>query len=121
MNDLPQHGPLVGLVGPSGAGKSTLMASLMEAGFHCTHIAQEHSYVPHMWQRIAKPAYLIYLAASYATCTRRRNLRWSEPDYAEELRRLDHARRHADLIIETDDQTPVQVLQRALAFLRSQT
>ena len=113
-------GPLVGVVGPSGAGKSTLIAGLTEAGFRCTHIAQEHSYVPYMWRRIAKPTYLIYLAASFATCTRRRNMRWEPSDYAEELRRLVHAREHANLEIDTDNKTPAEILHQALAFLQAQ-
>jgi ABC-type glutathione transport system ATPase component len=120
MNSLRPIGPLVGVVGPSGAGKSTLIAGLTRAGFRCTHIAQEHSYVPHMWRRIANPTYLIYLAASYPTCTRRRNMRWEESDYAEELHRLAHARGNANLTIDTDDKTPAQVLDQALAFLQSQ-
>jgi cytidylate kinase len=121
VNKQGHIGPLVGVVGPSGAGKSTLMAGLTEAGFRCTHIAQEHSYVPYMWRRIAKPTYLIYLAASFPTCTRRRNMRWEQSDYAEELRRLAHARDNADLEIDTDDKTPAEVLDLALTFLQSQS
>jgi len=113
----PVVGPLIGVVGPSGAGKSTLIARLERAGFRCTHIAQEHSYVGAMWQRIAKPDFLVFLNASYATCTRRRHLRWLEADHAEEMRRLEHARLHADLLIETDERTPPEVLALALEFL----
>ena len=77
--------------------------------------------MPYMWRRIARPTYLIYLAASYPTCTRRRNVRWENSDYAEELRRLAHARENADLQIDTDDKTPAEVLNQALTFLQSQT
>jgi ABC-type cobalamin/Fe3+-siderophores transport system ATPase subunit len=111
----------VGVVGPSGAGKSTLIAGLTKAGYRCTHIAQEHSYVPQMWRRIAKPTYLIYLAASFPVCTRRRNMKWLQSDYDEELRRLAHARANASLQIDTDDKPPTEVLRRALAFLQSQS
>jgi len=108
---------LVGIVGPCGAGKSTLVNALQALGFRCRHIAQEHSYVPHMWQRISHPDVLIFVHASFATCTARRRLTWSEADYIEQLRRLEHARAHADLTIETDNLSPGEVLAQARAFL----
>ena len=109
---------LVGIVGPCGSGKSTLMSGLEAEGYRCRHIAQEHSYVPYMWQRITHPTVLIYLEASFSVCTGRRRLNWNEDDYAEQLRRLAHARQHADLIIRTDTLSISQVLETALTFLR---
>lgn len=114
----PGRPPLVGVVGPCGSGKSTLITGLERYGYPCRHIAQEHSYVQAMWQIIAKPDVLIYLGASFPVSTARRSLDWQEKDYAEQLRRLAHARQNAHLVIETDDQTPEQVLEKALAFLR---
>ncbi len=109
---------LIGIVGPCGSGKSTLIEALAAQGYRCRHIAQEHSYVPYMWQRLTAPDLLIFLEASFAVCTARRRLSWSESDYGEQLVRLAHARRHADLIIDTDDLPPEAVQARALAFLR---
>ncbi|MFH1186256.1 MAG: hypothetical protein V1755_14655 [Chloroflexota bacterium] len=109
---------LVGVVGPCGAGKTTLVDALEALGFRCRHIAQEHSYVPYMWQRITHPDVLIFLHASFATCTSRRRLNWSEADYLEQMRRLAHAWQHADLTIETDNFSPQEVLDQAAAFLR---
>ena len=114
----PPSKPLVGVVGPCGAGKSTLIAGLEKHGYRCRHIAQEHSYVPAMCQIISKPDVLIYLNASFPVSTQRRKLDWQEKDYIEQLRRLVHAREHAHLIVNTDDLTPVQVLQNALNFLK---
>jgi cytidylate kinase len=113
----PSTKPLIGIVGPCGAGKSTLLAGLEKHGYVCRHIAQEHSYVQAMWQIITKPELLIYLHASFPVGTARRKLNWQEKDHTEQLRRLTHAREHADLLIETDDLTPEQVLQKALDFL----
>jgi hypothetical protein len=48
-------------------------------------------------------------------------MRWEQSDYAEELRRLAHARENASLLIDTDDKTPTEVLDRALTFLQSQS
>ncbi len=109
---------LVGVVGPCGSGKSTLISGLQAEGYRCRHIAQEHSYVPYMWQRITHPAVLIFLDASFPVCTSRRRLNWNELDFAEQLHRLDHARQHADLIIPTDSMSIPQVLETALEFLR---
>ena len=114
MASVEAPGPIVGVVGPCGAGKSTLIAGLDRAGFRCRHIAQEHSYVPYMWRRIANPDCLVFLKASYATCTLRRNLNWLEDDYAQELRRLAHALERADLVIDTDSLTPAEILDRTL-------
>lgn len=108
---------LIGIVGPCGSGKSTLIGGLENAGYKCRHIAQEHSYVPYMWQRITNPDILIYLNASFESCTARRRLNWLESDYEEQLRRLSHARQHADLVIETDERTIDSVLACAMEFL----
>ena len=115
----PASKPLIGVVGPCGSGKSTLIAGLARQGYRCRHIAQEHSYVPAMWQIISKPDILIYLGASFPVSTRRRKLDWQEKDYQEQLRRLAHAREHAHLIVNTDDMTAEQVLLTTLHFLQT--
>ena len=121
MDEPPSKRLLIGVVGPCGSGKSTLITGLNQHGYICRHIAQEHSYVPAMWQIITKPNLLIYLHASYQTSTTRRKLNWGESDHTEQLRRLSHAREHAHIIINTDDLTPEQILQQALDFLKENT
>jgi ABC-type Mn2+/Zn2+ transport system ATPase subunit len=113
----PSSRSLIGVVGPCGSGKSTLIAGLEKNGYSCRHIAQEHSYVQAMWQKIGKPDILIYLNASFPISTSRRQLNWLEKDHSEQLRRLAHAREHAHLVVNTDDLTPEEVLQKALDFL----
>ena len=108
---------LIGVVGPCGSGKSTLVDGLEKHGHECRHIAQEHSYVRDMWQVITHPDILIYLDASFAVSTARTKLNWHKKDHSEQLRRLSHARAHANLILDTDHLTPEDVLQRALDFL----
>jgi guanylate kinase len=110
---------LIGVVGPCGAGKTTLTQGLDAMGYTTRHIAQEHSYVPDMWQRITNPDTLIFLQASYPVATTRRDLNWSEAEYAEQQRRLSHARQHADLYLETDTLTIREVLERALDFIKT--
>ena len=118
--DNPENKKLmVGVVGPCGSGKSTLISGLRIKGFFGRHIAQEHSYVPNMWKRITNPDLLIYLNASFESCTKRRKLNWTNEDYQEQLHRLSHAREHADLIIETDSISPEEVLSKLVIFLES--
>ena len=114
-----RRAPLVGVVGPCGSGKSTLIRGLEQYGYACRHIAQEHSYVQAMWQRIAKPDILIFLDASFPVSTARRQLTWQKQDHEEQYRRLAHARENANIVIDTDHLTPAQVLQKALDFLQS--
>ncbi len=110
---------LIGVVGPCAAGKTTLISGLREHGYQARHIAQEHSYVPDMWQRITHPDVLIYLDVSYPLTLQRRKLDWNEAEYQEQVRRLQHARQHADYYLLTDSLTPEQVLEKILAFLQS--
>ena len=114
---MPADSLRVGIVGPCGSGKSTLIAALEARGYTCRHIAQEHSYVKDMWKRISNPDVLIFLDASFPVSTARRKLNWNESDHAEQLRRLAHARQHADLIVNTDSLVPDEIASRVLEFL----
>lgn len=118
MNNKPPS-PVVGVVGPCGAGKSTLIRGLEQHGFRCRHIAQEHSYAKQMWKIVATPDLLIYLECNYENSTKRRNLNWTPADHAEQLRRLEHAREHADILIDTNTLDESGVLAQALARLQS--
>jgi len=110
---------LIGIVGPCAAGKTTLIAGLKQHGYdQVRHIAQEHSYVPYMWQRLVHPDVLIYLDVSYPLTLQRRQMDWTEAEYAEQGHRLRHARQHAHLYLQTDNLSSQQVLERVLEFLR---
>ena len=113
--------PRVGIVGPCTAGKSTLIHNLegQYRGTELRHIAQEHSYVQSMWQKISLPNWLIFLDVSYPVTLRRKNLDWTEAEYQEQQRRLAHARQHADFYLNTDDLTPQQVAEKVIEFLAS--
>jgi deoxyadenosine/deoxycytidine kinase len=109
---------LIGVVGTCGSGKSTLIAGLEKHGYRCRHIAQEHSYVQYMWQRITNPDILIFLQCSFENSTSRRKLNWLPADHEEQQRRLSHAREHANLIIDTNSLNAEDVLAQALDYLR---
>jgi thymidylate kinase len=110
---------IVGIVGPCAAGKSTLIAKLKERGYSCKHIAQEHSYVPDMWRRIGNPDVLIYLDVSFEVSMQRRKLNWTKDEFNQQVYRLRHALKSADLYLQTDDLSPQEVFQRVLRFLQN--
>ena len=110
---------IVGVVGACGSGKTELVKRLKKNGYQARHIAQEHSFAPQMWQRLAHPDLLIFLHVSYPVTLRRKSFHWNRKEYEEQLRRLEHARRHADCEINTDDLTPDEVYQRALECLNT--
>ena len=117
----PSTKRLIGIVGPCGSGKSTLMAGLERRGYTCRHIAQEHSYVKTMWQRLTNPDILIFLQCSFENSTTRRKLNWLRADHEEQMQRLSHALEHADFVIDTNSLSPDEVLTRALEYLESKT
>ena len=106
--------PLIGVVGPCASGKSTLIAGLTRLGYRTRHIAQEHSYVKDMWQRLTNPDVLVFLDVSYPTTCQRRKLDWTEADCQEQQERLRHARENADLYLDTDTLSAEQVLERVV-------
>jgi hypothetical protein len=110
--------PLIAVVGPCASGKSLLVEALRERGYNAREVAQEHSYVPAMWQRITQPDLLIYLDVSWEVACQRRPTDARAGWWAELARRLHHARQHADLYIHTDGLTPQEVLERTMAFLK---
>jgi len=110
--------PLVGIVGPCSAGKTTLKQGLEQHGIHAKHIAQEHSYVQDMWQRLTNPDVLIFLEVSYPVAQKRRKLSWTLKEYQIQKKRLENARQHANLLLDTDQLTPDEILKKTLDFLK---
>lgn len=117
--EAPADRRLIAIVGVCAAGKTTLVENLRRLGYHAKQVAQEHSYVPHMWRRITNPDVLIYLHASYEVAIARRpDLDYGRAYWEAQHCRLAHAREHADLVIYTDGLTPDEVLQQAVWFLQ---
>ena len=109
---------IIGVVGPCSAGKTTLITKLSHRGFSAKHIAQEHSYVKDMWQRIGKPDFLIYLDVSYEQSMKRRPLNMSALEFEEQNQRLTHARQYAECYLDTTTLTPQEVFAYIEYFLR---
>lgn len=110
--------PIIKVVGISGGGKSTLVRQLRVAGYDARPVSQEHSHVPDLWQQFGTTDYLIYLNATLEDQqTRRPDVTWSAAAHQEEVRRLAHAREHADLRIDTSGLTPEGVYKVARTYL----
>jgi len=107
----------IGLVGVCGAGKTTLTDGLKPYHENVRQIAQEHSFVPDMWQRLANPDLLIFLLASYPVTLQRKSFSWTEKEYHQQKYRLRHALEHADLLIDTDNLSPKEILEIVLNYL----
>jgi len=108
---------LIGVVGVCASGKSTLIKALTARGYHCRHIAQEHSYVKDMWQRLTKPDLLIFLEVTYEKTIERKKLDWSREEYQIQVQRLEHAYEHADIRIKTDLLSPEELVSVACEFI----
>ncbi len=104
--------PRVVVVGPDAAGKTELVWRLRALGYNAHSCAQDHSYVPDMWRRLARPDFLIYLDARLETIARRRAIDWGQERLAALNARLAHARAHCDLDLPTDDLALSDVVDR---------
>ena len=107
--------PSIAIVGPCGAGKSTLARELQARGLQARQIAQEHSFAPAMWQHLTQPDILIFLDASYETCSQRKNLNWLPKEYAKQVHRLQHARQYCHIYVKTDHLKPEEVMDQVLS------
>ena len=117
-DDPDQRGARVVIVGVCASGKTTLADGLVRLGFNARSCAQEHSYVHDFWRLRCRADVLIYLEASLPVIRRRRGQNYYPITIIRERERLAHAHAHSDIVIETDDLTIQQVLDRAVTALR---
>jgi RNase adaptor protein for sRNA GlmZ degradation len=112
--------PIIKVVGISASGKSTLVSGLRTAGYDARPVSQEHSDVPELWRQFGFSRVLIFLDNDLlGQRTRRPDVAWSEEALALERRRVQDAREHADLRLNTANLTADQVLGLVLAFLEA--
>lgn len=109
----------IAIVGPCSSGKSILGRALAPLGVEVRQPAQEHSYVPAMWQRITRPDLLIYLDVDYEHVQKRRPRNNGGPQrLREQHERLVHARRHCDFYLDTSGLAPAEVKAAVFTFLK---
>jgi GTPase SAR1 family protein len=115
---IPTKTVRIAVVGPCSSGKSTLTKSLKAAGYEARHPAQEHSYVPTMWQHITQPDLLIYLDVDYKNARLRRPHIDGGPErIAKQHHRLRHARKWCDFYLDTSGLTVDEVKTAVFNFL----
>ena len=120
-SDEYQQLPLIKVVGISASGKSTLVKALRRHGYNTRPVSQEHSNVADLWQQFDQPKILIYLDVDLETQrSRRPDVTWDKLWLREENTRLDHARGHAELKINTAGLSSETVLQIAITFLQNE-
>ena len=111
----------VKVVGPCASGKSVLARGLRKRGYDASSSAQDHSYVPDMWQRLNPPDVLIYLDVTLETSRQRGRTGsgWDQAYLDLQHERLSYAREHCDFYLPTDGLTQDQVLEKTLVFLQA--
>ena len=108
----------IAIVGPCKSGKTSQSKALQALGYAARNVAQEHSFVPTLWQRKGMPDLLVFLDVSYENTLKRSTLRWIESDYERQLVRLKNAREHADLVIDTNVLSQEEVLHVILDAIK---
>jgi thymidylate kinase len=93
--------------------------ALQALGYSARAVAQEHSQIDELWRHGGKPDALIFLDASPATITRRRQNEFPEWLYRMQIERLRSARQNATLYLHTDRVPAVEVQRRVIEHLRS--
>jgi hypothetical protein len=66
---------------------------------------------------MSNPDFLIYLDVSFDISILRTGTSWNRGIFEKQVARLEHARNHADLFIQTDELNPQQVLDIVLDSL----
>lgn len=106
----------IAVVGVCAAGKTTLSRSLSKLGYDAFTVPQEHSGVKTFWSK-KKPDILVMLEASLLVIQSRRSVPYGEERMRVQHERLSDARRHADLILDTDPYSVDEVREQVLAFI----
>ena len=114
--DTSQRPLRVAVVGPCASGKSTVVEQLRRWGYDAFSVSQEHSVVRDLWRRRA-PEALVYLDVSYDTLTARRGRGWPRAVYEQQIARLEDARRHATIVVDTGATSVSGTLARIVAAL----
>lgn len=111
----PLH-PRIVVVGVCGSGKTLLTGRLKAAGYDARPVAQEHSLVPRLFLK-SDPDFVILLEARDETVALRKSSSWKPSQLREQRERLKLAHEKADIVLETDDTTPDELLLRVRRVL----
>lgn len=108
---------IVAVVGVCASGKTSLVKQLQNNGIDAYNVAQEHSGIPRLWRRRC-PDVLVLLDVNLAQARQRRNVPWGEERLTVQRQRLEDARNHADIVIQTDGLTIEEVAQKVVEYIK---
>lgn len=107
----------VAVTGVCASGKTTLVHNLCQQNVEAYNVAQEHSFVKTLWKK-KNPDLLIMLDATLPVIKIRRIVPWGEERLIAQHERLNNAREHANIFIQTDDLSKDEVTERVLDYIR---
>ena len=108
----------IAIVGICASGKTTLVRGLREAGYDAYNVAQEHSCIHDFWNK-HHPDVLVMIDATLAAADQRRVVTWGRDRSDTQHEWLAHARKHADLYIQTDHLDAEAVKNKVINFLKT--
>jgi shikimate kinase len=116
MTERSRAQPRIVVVGPCASGKSTLAGQLRELGHDVRVSGQEHSSIHNLWQKLDHDL-LIALEIDLETLRARRSESWPQAIYDRQQERLQGAYDVADVIIDTANTPPDEVVAQVLAAI----
>ncbi len=107
----------IAIVGVCAAGKTTLVRGLREKGYDAYNVAQEHSCIHDFWNK-HQPDLLVMIDATLPIIKTRRRVFWGEDRLVTQHARLSDAKAHADLYLQTDPYSAMEVLELVVRFVQ---
>ena len=109
----------VAVTGVCASGKTTLVHNLRHENVDAYNVAQEHSLVKTLWNK-KNPDLLVMLDATLLIIKGRRSVPWGEERLIAQHERLENAKEHANLFIQTDQLSKAEVTGQVLDYIKKQ-
>src|SRR5687768_7213338 len=106
----------VAVIGHCASGKTTIVAALQARGYDAYVVSQEHSAIADLW-RHRSPDRLVMLDVDYEVVQARRGRSWPEWIYDLQRQRLEKARHHANVIVNTGTLSIEETISRIVQAL----
>lgn len=107
----------VAVVGGCASGKSTIAERLRDLGYDAYVVGQEHSEIEDLWRR-QSPDRVVFLETSLEAVRQRRDRYWPEWLFHRQVKRLAWARKHADVIVNTEETSEEDAMEAILTGIQ---
>ena len=108
----------IAVVGVCASGKTTLVKGLKDAGYDAYNVAQEHSGIHNFWNK-HHPDILVMIDATLPAIKKRRLVYWDQERLDIQHKRLDDAKAHANLFIQTDAYNADEVREQVIDYIET--